>query len=119
MDFHELQKTRVADLREMMKEHLPQVEGVIGLKKEDLVDQLAEKLGISVEEFDALTPREIFALQAEKGLDEDKDMTMEAEASKLVDTKIDGDKATLTIDTNGEQEKVQLIKIDGKWYMEG
>jgi hypothetical protein len=46
MDFHELQKTRVADLREMMKEHLPDVEGVIGLKKEDLVDQLADKLGI-------------------------------------------------------------------------
>lgn len=46
MDFHELQKTRVADLREMMKEHLPEVEGVIGLKKEELVDQLADKLGI-------------------------------------------------------------------------
>jgi tRNA 2-selenouridine synthase SelU len=46
MDFHELQKTRVADLREMMKEHLPDVEGVIGLKKEELVDQLADKLDI-------------------------------------------------------------------------
>ena len=46
MDFHELQKTRVADLREMMKEHLPEVQGVIGLKKEELVDALADKLGI-------------------------------------------------------------------------
>ena len=46
MDFHELQKTRVADLREMMKEHLPEVQGVIGLKKEELVDQLADKMGI-------------------------------------------------------------------------
>ena len=46
MEYHDLQKTRVADLREMMKEHLPDVEGVIGLKKEALVDQLAEKLGI-------------------------------------------------------------------------
>jgi 16S rRNA C967 or C1407 C5-methylase (RsmB/RsmF family) len=46
MDFHELQKTRVADLRDMMKEHLPDVQGVIGLKKEELVDQLADKLGI-------------------------------------------------------------------------
>ena len=42
MDFHELQKTRVADLRDMMKEHLPEVQGVIGLKKEELVDALAE-----------------------------------------------------------------------------
>jgi hypothetical protein len=46
MDFHELQKTRVADLRDMMKEHLPEVQGVIGLKKEELVDALADKLGI-------------------------------------------------------------------------
>ncbi len=48
MDFHDLQKTRVTDLREMMKEHLPEVTGVIGLKKEELVAQLAAKLGIEV-----------------------------------------------------------------------
>lgn len=46
MDYHDLQKTRVGDLREMMKKHLPEVQGVIALKKEELVDQLAEKLGI-------------------------------------------------------------------------
>jgi len=46
LDYHELQKTRVGDLREMMKEHLPEVKGVVGLKKEELVDMLADKLGI-------------------------------------------------------------------------
>jgi len=46
MDYHDLQKTRVVDLREMMKEHLPDVTGVIGLKKEELISQLAAKLGI-------------------------------------------------------------------------
>lgn len=46
MDFHELQKTRVNDLREMMKEHCPEVVGVVGMKKEELVEALAEKLGI-------------------------------------------------------------------------
>ncbi len=46
MDYHDLQKTRVADLREMMKEHLPEVTGVIGLKKDELITQLAVKLGI-------------------------------------------------------------------------
>jgi len=44
MDYHELQKTRVADLREMMTEHL--VTGLTGLKKDELVEQLAAKLGI-------------------------------------------------------------------------
>ncbi|MCP4574362.1 MAG: hypothetical protein GY838_18565 [bacterium] len=46
MEYHELQKTRVADLRDMVKEKLPDIEGVIGLKKEELVDLLADHLGI-------------------------------------------------------------------------
>ena len=46
MDYHDLQKTRVVDLREMMKEHLPDEKGTTGLKKEQLVDLLAAKLGI-------------------------------------------------------------------------
>ena len=46
MDYHDLQKTRVADLREMVKERMPEVEGVIGKKKDELVDLLAEHLGI-------------------------------------------------------------------------
>jgi len=46
MDYHDLQKTRVGDLRDMMKEHLPQVTGVVAMKKEELVDKLAEELGI-------------------------------------------------------------------------
>jgi hypothetical protein len=46
MEYHDLQKTRVADLREMVKEKMPQVQGVVGKKKEELVDLLAEHLGI-------------------------------------------------------------------------
>ena len=46
MDYQELQKTRVGDLRDMVKEQMPQVQGVIGLKKEDLVEMLADHLGI-------------------------------------------------------------------------
>lgn len=46
MDFHELQKTRIADLRNLAKEKCPEVKGVIGLKKEQLVDLLAERLGL-------------------------------------------------------------------------
>lgn len=46
MEFHDLQKTRVNDLREMMKEHCPDVVGVVGMKKEEIVDILADKLGI-------------------------------------------------------------------------
>lgn len=46
MDWHELQKHKVDELRAMMKEHLPEVTGVTAMKKEQLVEMLAEKLGI-------------------------------------------------------------------------
>ncbi|MBU0741231.1 hypothetical protein KKG45_11470 [bacterium] len=46
MDWHELQKHKVADLRELMKEHLPEVTGITQMKKNELVELLAEKLGI-------------------------------------------------------------------------
>ena len=46
MDWHELQKTRVKDLRDLMKEHLPEETGTTSMKKEQLVQLLAEKLGI-------------------------------------------------------------------------
>jgi hypothetical protein len=46
MEYHDLQKTRVTDLREMVKEHFPSEKGAIGLKKEAMVDMLAEKMGI-------------------------------------------------------------------------
>ena len=37
MEFHDLQKTRVADLREMAKENFPDLKGIVGLKKEELL----------------------------------------------------------------------------------
>lgn len=46
MDWHELNKHRVADLRELMKEHLPKVTGITQMKKEELVEHLAGALGI-------------------------------------------------------------------------
>ena len=46
MDFHELQKTRIADLRELARVKCPEVKGVVGLRKEQLVDLLAERLGL-------------------------------------------------------------------------
>ena len=46
MEYHDLQKTRVVDLREMMKEHLPEVTGITAKKKDELVELLADKLGI-------------------------------------------------------------------------
>jgi hypothetical protein len=46
VDWHELNKKRVVDLRAMMQEQMPEVQGVIGMKKEQLIEQLAAKMGI-------------------------------------------------------------------------
>ena len=47
MDYQELAKNTVSKLREMVKEQLPDVKGVAGLRKEELVNLLAEKWGIA------------------------------------------------------------------------
>lgn len=46
MDFQELKKNTVTKLREMVKEQLPDVKGVAGLRKEELVGLLAGQLGL-------------------------------------------------------------------------
>ena len=46
MDWQELNKKRVADLRDLMKEHRPNLQGVMSMKKEQLVALLAETLEI-------------------------------------------------------------------------
>ena len=45
MDWHELEKMKVTELREMAKEKTD-LEGVSGMHKEDLVEALAKVLGI-------------------------------------------------------------------------
>ena len=45
MDWHELEKMKVTDLREMAKEKL-EITGVSGLHKDELVEKLAHALGI-------------------------------------------------------------------------
>jgi len=46
VDWQELNKTRVADLRDMLKEKNPNLQGVMSMKKEDLVEELAGILNI-------------------------------------------------------------------------
>jgi hypothetical protein len=45
MDWHELEKMKVTDLREMAKDKTS-LEGVVGMTKEHLVEELAKVLGI-------------------------------------------------------------------------
>jgi len=46
MDWHELHKMKVTDLRELAKQKL-EIEGVSGLHKDELVERLAHAMGIA------------------------------------------------------------------------
>ena len=46
MEYHDLEKTKVSQLREMLKEQDPDLKGVSGMRKDELVAAVAEKLGI-------------------------------------------------------------------------
>lgn len=46
MNWHDLEKMRVQDLRTKAKELIPDLTGVIGMKKEELIAQIAANLGI-------------------------------------------------------------------------
>ena len=45
MDWHELHKMRISDLRELAKEKTD-LDGLSGMHKEELVEKLAQTLGI-------------------------------------------------------------------------
>lgn len=66
MDYHELEKMTVTALRDQAKEH--GVTGVTGKKKEELVEILAEKLGIEkphkTKKFKHKTPLDKSAIKA-------------------------------------------------------
>jgi hypothetical protein len=46
VNWHDLEKMRVKDLRAKAKELLPDLTGVIGMKKDDLIARIATNLGI-------------------------------------------------------------------------
>jgi hypothetical protein len=87
MNYHDLEKTKVTDLREMAKEY-SDLKGVSGMKKQTLVDTLAEKLGIE-QPHKVVTGIDKSAIKAEiRGLKKVRDAAIEAkDREKLHDTR--------------------------------
>lgn len=76
-------------------------------------------LGISKEDFQSLDgPEEFLGLMVEKMIEKDSsevDGLMEAE---VTDTKIDGEKARLTVKSGDFEKTIILRQVDGLWYIE-
>jgi hypothetical protein len=87
MDYHELEKNTVSKLREMTKEY-PDLKGVSGMKKQVLVDTLAELMGIE-KPHKVVTGIDKSAIKAEiRALKKVRDEALEAkDRKKLHDTR--------------------------------
>jgi hypothetical protein len=78
--------------------------------------QTCESLGVSAEELDSMSARDFFAKMMEKSLPAEE--VEKIKSAKIVDTNVEGDKAVLKFETDGEQQTLQLVKKDGKWYID-
>jgi len=77
MEYHELEKTKVTQLREMAAEY-PDITGVTGRSKEELVDLLAEKLGIEKPHLVASGINKQAVKAKLRGLKTERDQALEA-----------------------------------------
>lgn len=82
MDFHQLHKTRVVELREMAAKY--GIDGVSAMKKEALVDFLAGKLGIDRHAHGALGINKATVKQQLHALKEARDKALTAHDAKAL-----------------------------------
>ena len=81
MDWHELEKMRVSDLRELAKEKT-ELEGVSGLHKDELVEKLASALGIPRPHKVAEGAGKLAIKQQIRGLKEERQKALDARDSE-------------------------------------
>ena len=78
--------------------------------------ETAKNLGVTAEQFDAMTPEDFMAAQMAAGAREDNE---QAEKTTFAVVKTDGDRSVATVDEGkGKKEKIVLLKTDGEWGMD-
>ncbi len=77
MDYHELQKSTVVKLREMAQEY-EDITGAVGKTKEELVDILADKLGIEKPHLEIVGINKAKVKSQIKALKVERDKALEA-----------------------------------------
>ncbi len=78
MDYREIQKMTAVKLREVITEKFPDVKGVSALKKEQLVELLADKLGIDRHAHAAITIDKTAVKQKIRALKKQRDEALAA-----------------------------------------
>ncbi len=96
------------------KKKLDSPEGKMGLK------MMAGMFGLDAEKIPEMSMKELFVAMLEKFSDmpQGKKVQEFAEAT-ILDTKIDGDKATIKFKAGGKEDSMNLKKVGGSWYLDG
>ena len=78
MDYHEIKKMTAVKLREEIATRFPDTKGVSGMKKDQLVDLLADKLGIEKHVHAEVAIDKTAIKQKIKALKKERDAALEA-----------------------------------------
>ena len=74
-------------------------------------------LGISAEEMKNMTMRDMFVKMMTTATKMNSDEVARMKTAKIVETRIDGDKATMKVKMGDREKTITLVREDGKWYM--
>lgn len=95
--------------------------------KADLVEKGGESmfaesvLGVSKDEYLGMSARDFFVRMSEvsgtpAGLLSTIPDSERMRSATIVDTKVEGEEATLTVELEGEPREIELFREDGRWY---
>jgi hypothetical protein len=98
----------------MTPDRRKQLEG--SLKGEE--DEVAAMLEMSADDVKSMSVKDVFVAVKEKQMEgNEEDMEKAAEA-EFVKEEIDGDNAKVTFKSEGRERTLDMIKVDGKWYID-
>jgi major membrane immunogen (membrane-anchored lipoprotein) len=83
-------------------------------------EMMAKMLDMSADEMKAMSFSEYMAAMMEKQAEKDPETVDAMKGATIKDKKVEGDRCTLTVtQADGKEEKVTLVREDGKWYLAG
>jgi major membrane immunogen (membrane-anchored lipoprotein) len=86
------------------------------------LQMMASLSGVDAEKIPQMSLKEFFGTMAAKMTEMGGPAAAEFEKfkdAKIVDSRIEGDMATLTFKVGDREEKIEMVKEDGSWYLGG
>ncbi len=105
---------QVKALKAMLSGQLELLGKLPGDAKKQLEAKMAEKFGMTMDEFKAIDARGMFKLSL-KQADATKGGLDDLNSATLENVKVEGDKATATVKTSKKSEPIQFVKEGGSW----